>query len=56
MKIKKKTEDIYTSRENENLRATVARQTATIDYIAMMADVEIPMEEENAEMGGFDYE
>lgn len=56
MRIKKMTEDIYNSRENENLRATVAQQAATIDYIAMMADVEIPVEEENAERGGFDYE
>lgn len=33
-------------KENEYLRATVAKQAATLDYIAMMADVELPEDEE----------
>lgn len=33
----------------ENNEAQAARNAANIDYIAMMADVEIPTEEENYE-------
>ena len=29
----------------KNLRATVAEQAATIDYLAMMADIDIPTED-----------
>ncbi len=33
-------------RRLENMEAELAQQKATTDYIAMMADVEIPQEEE----------
>ena len=51
MRIKQMDGSIYDSRANENLRATVAEQAATIDYLAMMADIDIPTEDKN-EMGG----
>ena len=46
---------IYDSRSKEYLRATVAEQAATIDYLAMMADIDIPTVDKN-EMGGVDDE
>lgn len=55
MRIKQMDGSIYDSRANENLRATVAEQVATIDYLAMMADIDIPTEDKN-EMGGVDDE
>ena len=55
MRIKQMDGSIYDSRANENLRATVAEQAATIDYLAMMADIDIPTEDKN-EMGGVDDE
>lgn len=45
MRIKEMNGSIYDSRANENLRATVAEQAATIDYLAMMADIDIPTED-----------
>ena len=53
MRIKQMDGSIYDSRAN--LRATVAEQAATIDYLAMMADIDIPTEDKN-EMGGVDDE
>ena len=47
MRIKQMDGSIYDSRANENLRATVAEQAATIDYLAMMADIDIPTEDKN---------
>ena len=55
MRIKEMNGSIYDSRANENLRATVAEQAATIDYLAMMADIDIPTEDKT-EMGGGDNE
>ena len=55
MRITQMDGSIYDSRANENLRATVAEQAATIDYLAMMADIDIPTEDKN-EMGGVDDE
>ena len=49
MRIKQMDGSIYDSRANENLRATVAEQAATIDYLAMMADIDIPTEEHERE-------
>lgn len=36
---------VYEEREKENMRATIAEQAAIIDYIAVMADIEIPAEQ-----------
>ena len=55
MRIKEMNGSIYDSRANENLRATVAEQAATIDYLAMMVDIDIPTEDKT-EMGGADNE
>lgn len=38
--------DLVTRRKVERLQAELNRQQAQTDYIAMMADVEIPTEEE----------
>ena len=45
LKIKKANEEIVNIKRRENLEATVAKQEAIIDYLAMMCDVEIPVEE-----------
>ncbi len=45
MGIVEKVKDPYEKRELERLSAELAKQAALTDYIAMMADVEIPMEE-----------
>ena len=50
MRIKQMDGSIYDSRANENLRATVAEQAATIDYLAMMADIEMEQEEDEQEV------
>lgn len=41
----KRVSDPVMLRKLENMEAELARQKATTDYIAMMADVEIPQEE-----------
>lgn len=56
MIINRITEGINKSRENENLLATVAKQAATIDYLAMMSDIEIPTEDGETESGVTDNE
>ena len=38
---------IYEEREKENMRATIAEQTAIIDYIAVMSDIELPTTDPN---------
>ncbi len=45
MNIVEKVTDPFANRELERFRAEVARQAALTDYVAMMADVEIPVEE-----------
>ena len=41
--------DLAAQREIERLRAENERQIGIIDYVAMMADVEIPTEDEEDE-------
>ena len=41
--------DLAAQREIERLRAENERQMGIIDYVAMMADVEIPTEDEEDE-------
>lgn len=45
MNIIEKVKDPFAKRELERLSAEMIRQSALTDYIAMMADVEIPMDE-----------
>ena len=45
--------DVVTERQLEQMNATIAQQKATVDYIAMMTDVELPEDEEQEEE---DYE
>lgn len=40
---------VYEEREKENMRATIAEQTAIIDYIALMTDVELPTQDTGME-------
>lgn len=46
VKHKKIKESIAETKQRENLQAIVAKQEALIDYLAMMADIEIPTEED----------
>ena len=41
--------DLAAQREIERLRAENERQMGIIDYVAMMADIEIPIEDEEDE-------
>lgn len=36
---------VYEEREKENMRATIAKQAAIIDYIAVMSDIDLPATE-----------
>lgn len=45
VKMIEKVKDPFARRELERLSAELAKQSALTDYIAMMADVEIPMDE-----------
>lgn len=49
MKLKKMKMDVRESRLRENMAADLERQKALTEYVAMMADVELPTEEEEAE-------
>lgn len=49
MKILERVKDLVTRRRIERIQADLENQKATTDYIAMMADVEIPTEEEEGE-------
>lgn len=51
----KQCNDPVQQRKYEAMQADLANQQAMIDYVAMMADVEIPVMEET-EIGGADYE
>jgi len=42
-------ESIAEARERENMRATIAKQQALLEYVAIMADVEIDEEDEEVE-------
>lgn len=42
MQVRRMTSSIPEARENENLRAKVEEQAAMIEYISIMADVELP--------------
>lgn len=44
MEIKKNRGEVKEMREKEGLAADVARQSAIIDYIAMMTDTDLPEE------------
>lgn len=48
MEVKHNNGNFETVREIDNLRAENARLSAIVEYIAMMADVEIPTAEEEA--------
>jgi len=43
--------DPVTERQFEQMNATIAQQKATIDYLAMMTDVELPEEGEQEQEG-----
>jgi len=51
----KKQNDPVQQRKYEAMQADLANTQAMLDYVAMMADVEIPVMDET-EMGGADYE
>lgn len=38
---------IAEDRERDNLRAEIAKQDALIDYLSMMADIDLPTDEED---------
>lgn len=41
--------DPVTERQMEQMKATIEQQKATIDYLAMMTDVELPDDEQEGE-------
>ena len=47
----RKIENFSEKRQIEYLRAELAKQAGLVDYIAMMADVEIPVEEDTINVG-----
>lgn len=54
MKIFKRMTTVREQREVDDLRATVAKQAAALEFVALMADVELPFDEEND--GGIEHE
>ena len=46
-KIYERVLDLVSKRKIETLQSELAKQAGIVDYIAMMSDVEIPMEDEN---------
>lgn len=42
MEVKKNDGDVAKMRADENMKAELADQNAKIDYLAMMADIELP--------------
>lgn len=42
---------IADDREKDNLRATIAKQNSLIDYLSMMTDVDLPVDEDEMEGG-----
>lgn len=46
---KKLKTDVVTERQLEQMHATIEQQKATIDYLAMMTDVELPEDEQEDE-------
>lgn len=53
--IYKERKDFVQQRKYEAMQADLANTQATLDYVAMMADVEIPVMDDT-EMGGASYE
>lgn len=41
----KKVKDLVTERQFEQMNATIAKQQATIEYLAIMADIDLPDDE-----------
>jgi hypothetical protein len=52
----KKTLDPAEEKINEKLRADIARQQATLEYLAAMAGIELPGDDENGGEGGAEIE
>lgn len=50
-KLLDKIENFPEKRQIEYLHAELAKQAGLVDYIAMMADVEIPVEEDTINVG-----
>lgn len=46
-KIYERVLDLVSKRKIETLQSELAKQAGIVDYIAMMSDVEIPMEDES---------
>lgn len=53
--IYKERKDFVQQRKYEAMQADLANTQAMLDYVAMMADVEVPVMDET-NMGGADYE
>ena len=47
--IKRFNGDVHSPRIIESLQATIAQQQATIDYLAMMVDVDLPSTDEEVQ-------
>ncbi len=45
----RKVKDLVVERQFEQMSATIAQQQATIEYLAIMTDVELPDEQEDEE-------
>ena len=45
----KKVKDLVSERQFEQMNATIAKQQATIEYLAIMADIELPDDESEDE-------
>lgn len=50
-KLVEKIKNLSEKRQIEYLHAELAKQAGLVDYIAMMADVEIPVEEDTINVG-----
>lgn len=48
--------DVVTERQMEQMQATIAQQSATIDYLAMMTDVDLPEGEDEQEDEDYGYD
>lgn len=46
---KKLKTDVVTERQLEQMSATIAQQAATIEYLAMMTDIDLPEDEQEDE-------
>ncbi len=53
MELKKMRMDVREARQNENMAASLDKQKSLTEYVAMMADIELP---EDSQEGGSSYE